>query len=144
MSKLIENLEQLFTEKNIPIDKVELDSNFTLYQLYQHITEKHFTKLEIIVPKTDIGDIQVCYRYVGQLADYNKKAEMLEFVNDLNELQTGYYTLFLAGDGELYLRLLSRVNSNLEQFYEMLITGLQTAKDIALRLEMITGRFSNL
>lgn len=145
MKTMAETFENLLVEKSVPIDKVELDENLTLFQLHQIIKQNHFSRLEIIVPKQVVGDIQITYRFIGQLNNYAKKAEMLEEVNHLNEQLTGYYTLFLAGDGELYLKLLSRSNeSSMEQVYEMLITGLHTAKEILPNIEKITGAFQNV
>lgn len=144
MSTMVENFEKILVEKNIPIDKIELSDTLVLYQWHQQLTSTQASRLEIIVPKQSVGDVQITYRYVGQLNDYAKKNDMLEVVNELNEMQTGYYTLFLAGDGELYLKLLTRSNENMDQVYEMLITGMHTAIDILPRIESVAGAYINL
>lgn len=61
----------------------------------------------------------------------------MELFNQLNEAETAYYRICLAGDGEVYLRLLTRTTNEVMPIYEMLITGSGIAQQIINKIEAL-------
>lgn len=49
--------------------------------------------------------------------------------------RAGYYTLILTGDGEIYLRLLSRTTEDPQLLYELMVFGSATARLVYPELE---------
>lgn len=140
MATIIEQLEQLFLEKQLPATKHELSDNIVVFDMAFSIKENHHARLEIISKNDDeTSDVQMAYRYVGYLTDYDKKGEMLELINQLNAVDSGYYTIQLAEDGEIMLRTLIRVHDDLLPLYETMIQGSAVCRHIAPQLETITG-----
>ena len=81
--------------------------------------------MEVIIQDNDkkYFDAQIIYRNVHRLNDPGKEDEALELINELNGMRTGYYSLFLAGDGEIYLRSLMRTGQDPYPLYETLVVG---------------------
>ena len=68
------------------------------------------------------------------LRDYNSRGKALEVINDLNEMKTGYYSLFLAGDGEVFLRSLLRIGTDPRPLYDTIVLGSAIAKSLQPQL----------
>ena len=64
------------------------------------------------------------------LDDRSKEAETLSLINDLNEMKTGYYNLYLAGDGEVFLRTLMRAGEDAQPIYQTLVMGSSIARHV--------------
>jgi hypothetical protein len=56
-------------------------------------------------------------------------------INEINLKRAGYYTLILTGDGEIYLRLLSRTTEDPQLLYELMVFGSATARLVYPELE---------
>lgn len=130
MSTFQKNFEALIAERKIPAKYREISDGHHLYFFSIKLTKSRDTGVEIIIQNSDdkCVDVQIVYRNIHVLGQYEKRAQALEFINELNEMKTGYYTLHLAGDGEIFLRNLIRVNStDVVPFYETLIAGTNIA-----------------
>ena len=60
-------------------------------------------------------------------------------MNELNEIKTGYYNVYLAGDGEVFLRTLMRTSADVNPLYQTLIVGSTIAKNVIEELETQLG-----
>lgn len=141
---VVEQFDKLFADKNIPINKEVLNNGLVLYRVDYNLTTKHIVRVEVIIEdQKDVTDVQIVVRSVGFLSDYDKRGDLLEVLNALNDVKTGYYRLYLAGDGEILLKLLSRTQKDVEETYQMLFSGVHIARMIQDDIEKVTGAFEN-
>lgn len=87
-----------------------------------------------------IIDFQIVYHKLAYVTNFDAKNQVLEILNELNEMKTGYYRVCLAGDGEIYMRLLSRTTEDVRAAYEMMIVGSTIAKSILPKIEEAVGK----
>lgn len=117
MSKLSENFEQLMKKKIYPSIILRLPRATTCTG-----SSSPCKRVAILLLKsssrsdTDYVDAQIVY-HVHSLADRAKEAEALDLINELNEMKSGYYNFYLAGDGEIFLRTLMRLGPDLLTLY---------------------------
>ncbi|MBS4750088.1 hypothetical protein KG091_03230 [Carnobacteriaceae bacterium zg-ZUI78] len=144
MTTVVESFDALFAERKVPVTKTDIGDGLVLYNVDFRLKATHTLRLEMILENNkEETDIQIVYRHVGFLKNYNQKDEVISLINQLNEMKTGYYTLFLAGDGELYLRKLVRSNYQVKPVYDMLIQGPAIVRALLEDLEAITGAFDD-
>ena len=132
MSKIHENFEAKLNEMNVPFNSKEIENGHKLYRVTFRLTTTRNLVVEIIIQnsESDYADAQVIYRHVHLLTDRSKESDALELINQLNEMRTGYYNLYLAGDGEIFLRSLMRIGEDIEPLYQTMIMGSQIAKSL--------------
>lgn len=132
MSQFKEKFEALLTEKKLPAKYQTIQDGHHLYRFQFRVAKERTLIVEVIIQDSekDYFDAQVIYRNVHNLADYNKKDEALNFINEMNGMRTGYYSLFLAGDGEIYLRSLMRIGQDPYPLYETLVVGSGIARSL--------------
>lgn len=130
MSVIHTNFENKLNEMNIPFNKKEIEKGHALYRLTFRLTTERALVVEIIVQNSEEAyvDAQIIYRHVHVLTDRSKEEIAYETINRLNEMKSGYYALYLAGDGEIFLKTLLRVGSDIEPLYQTMIMGSQIAK----------------
>lgn len=140
-----EKLEALFAEKGVPITKDVLQDNLVLYRVDFKLKPTHILRMEMIVPELEgLKDVQITYRYISFLKDYNKKGDTLALINDLNEVRTGYYRLYLAHDGEIYLKTLVRSSEDVLPIYEVMVQAPTIVANFLPEIEEIAGEFNNM
>lgn len=145
MTSIVSLLDQLFEEKKMPVERQEIEGDLALYILNYQLKPNHLLRMELICPK-DItrADVQMTYRYVTMLSRYEKRNEVLDVINDFNEIDSGYYTFYLANDGEVYARTLIRSGLDVEGIFEIMYQGPFIISHILPKLEGIIGEFSNV
>ena len=118
------------------MDIQEIENGHHLYRLQFRITDKHALAVEIIFQEgdQDYVDCQIIYRHIHMLKDYHKRQEALDAINELNEMKTGYYSLYLAMDGEIFLKTLLRVGPDIIPMYETLVYGSSIGKNLVADL----------
>ena len=141
MSTIKENFEQKMKEMQIPVNYQEIEDGHHLYRFSYQVTKNKQLLVEVILQESEEAhiDAQVIYRHVHLMDDRRKENQALSLINELNGMQTGYYTLYLAGDGEIFLRSLVRVGQDIEPFYETIIMGSAIARTIIPRLTETLG-----
>lgn len=145
MATVIEQLDALFLDKEVPVTKREIEEKLVLYTIDFILTDKHHLRVELIAESgVEQTDVQVTYRYVSMLTDYDKRGDLLEVLNELSYMATGYYTMHLAGDGEIYMRTLIRTHADVLPLYETLIQGPAIVRSILPQIEKVAGEFSNV
>ncbi|MCI7240824.1 MAG: hypothetical protein MR493_05755 [Aerococcus suis] len=139
MATITTALEQLFKEKGMPMQKQELDNHQYVYNGAYRLAEDHTIPFDIVIREfkddSKVTEYQISYRNITQVKDYSQTPKALEVINDLNRQLSGYYTIVLAGDGEIYLRLLSRTTIDVQILYELLVFGSATARVVYPKLE---------
>lgn len=145
MTTIVSLLDQLFEEKKMPVERQEVEGDLALYILNYQLKPNHVLRMEMICPK-DVtrADVQMTYRYVTMLSRYEKRHEVLEVINDFNEMDSAYYTFYLANDGEVYARTLIRSGLDVESIFEIMYQGPFIISHILPKLEKIAGEFSNV
>lgn len=142
MSVIKQAFDELLQRKELPAQHMEIEGGHHLYSFQFTVTPTQALMVEVILQHTDApyADAQVVYRHVHMLADYGKRAKALETINELNEMKTGYYSLYLAGDGEIFLRTLMRVGIDPQPLYETIVYGSGIAKDLTSELATALGK----
>lgn len=141
MSVIQTNLENKLNEVKIPYNKTEIENGHTLYRFSFRLSTKRALVVEVIIQnsKDKYVDAQIIYRHVHLLTDRSKEAAAYELLNQLNEMKTGYYNLYLAGDGEIFLRTLVRTGQDAEPIYQTLVMGSGIAKGLQAELTKVLG-----
>ena len=141
MSIIKDNFVKLAREKELPMEYLEIEGGHHLFRLQFGVTDVLVVAVEIIIQNTDApyADGQIVYRNIHMVDSYSKRAKALETINDLNEMKTGYYSLYLAGDGEIFLRNLMRVSADPQCLYETLVYGSAIARDAIKALNEALG-----
>ena len=132
MSQFKEKFEQLLNEKKLPAKYQEIQKGNHLYRFQFRVSKERVLIVELIIQETDEAnfDAQIIYRHVHMLSDYSRQQRALELINVLNGARTGYYSLYLAGDGEIYLRNLMRSTQDPLPLYETLVVGSSIARGL--------------
>ena len=141
MSKITDNYEALVKEKKLPFSKEEIESGHHLYRVQFRISDQKLLVVELIIQESedDYVDAQIIYRKLHMLNDRAKEEKALALMNELNEIKTGYYNVYLAGDGEVFLRTLMRTSADVNPLYQTLIVGSTIAKNVIEELETQLG-----
>ena len=138
LTKITDQFEKILKEKQIPLAKRQLENGQVSYNGKFQLTKEKALPFGIVFDKEDdISDYQIVYHHLAFVSNFNKKTTVLELVNELNELQSGYYRICLGSDGEIYMRLLGRTSDNVQPLYEMLVTGSTIAKAVLPRIEAL-------
>lgn len=145
MSQFKEKFEALLNEKKLPAKYTEIQGGNHLYRFQFRLSKERILIVEVIVQETEGEhlDTQVIYRHVHLLKDYDQRQKALEVMNELNGSKTGYYNLYLAGDGEIYLRNLMRSNQDPTILYEVIVVGSSIARNLQIDLEKNLGPSAN-
>lgn len=142
MSVIKQAFDELLKRKSLPTQYMEIEGGHHLYSFQFTISATQEMMVEVILQNTDApyADAQVVYRHLHMLSHYTKRPKALEMINELNEVKSGYYSLFLAGDGEIFLRTLMRVGSDPQPLYETIVYGSGIAKDLVIALQKALGK----
>ncbi|MBG9980044.1 hypothetical protein HZY91_00040 [Facklamia sp. DSM 111018] len=141
MTQFKEQFEALLNEKKLPAKYQEIQGGNHLYRFQFRISEDRILIVEVIIQDSDkeYFDVQVIYRHVHVLNDYSKQNDALSLINELNGMRTGYYHLYLAGDGEIYLRNLMRIGHDPYPLYETIVVGSGIARNLQADFEKKLG-----
>ena len=138
MPNITASFEGILREKQVPLAKSIDEQKQTFYSGSFQLTRTKTLPFHVAFQSADgISDVEIVYSKLAMISNYQKKAELLELFNQLNEAETAYYRICLAGDGEVYLRLLTRTTNEVMPIYEMLITGSGIAQQIINKIEAL-------
>lgn len=138
MPNITASFEGILREKQVPLAKSIDEQKQTFYSGSFQLTTTKTLPFHVAFQSADgISDVEIVYSKLAMISNYQKKAELLELFNQLNEAETAYYRICLAGDGEVYLRLLTRTTNEVMPIYEMLITGSGIAQQIINKIEAL-------
>lgn len=146
MEKIIENFEAFIKEREMPLSKREIQNGQLLFNGAFRIRKNLSLPFGVVFDNkqnTKTIDYQVVYHRLAYVRDFDKKVEVLELLNELNEMKSGYYRFCLAGDGEIYMRLLARTTEDVQPVYEMMAMGGNIAKTLLPEIEKVVGENTN-
>lgn len=144
MTTIVSLLDKVFEEKQMPVERQEIEGDLVVYILNYQLKLNHILRMELICPKdVNRADVQLTFRYVTMLSRYEKRHDVLEVINDFNESDSGYYTFYLANDGEVYARTLIRSGLDVDGIFEIMYQGPFIISHILPKLTEIAGEFSN-
>lgn len=131
--------DDMFATKQVPIQKKELANDQYLYSGGYKLAEDKVIPFHIVArdfkDDANVTEYQITYRKVCQVEDFNNTNTALQVINELNQKVSGYYILVLSGDGEIYLRMLSRTMVDVQLVYEVMVFGSSTARRVYPILE---------
>lgn len=141
MSKITERFEELLKEKKMPLTKKEIQNGQLLYNGAFRVTKSKRLPFGIVFDSKDnpTVDYQIIYNRLTYIKDFNRKADVMELLNELNEMKAGYYRFCVRGDGEIYMRLLARTSEDIRPVYEMLVMGGSIARSLLPEIEKAVG-----
>lgn len=139
MTETIENFEALIKEKKIPLKKSELKNGQILFNGSFRLDKTKVLPFGIVFDNKDAQsvDFQITYHKLAYVQDFSKREAILELLNELNQVKAGYYSVILAGDGEIYLKQLSRTTSDVAAAYETMVFGSTIAKVLIKEIEKV-------
>lgn len=135
---VLEAIDKLFAEKKLPLKKQEIPNNQYVYQGTFNIRpDKQIPFGVVIVDGEGLVDYQISFKRLAYLTNYNDKAKVLELINELNQTIAFYFTVFLAGDGEIIMKMMAKTSEDVRPVYDTLIVGSNVAKHVMAELEKI-------
>lgn len=139
MTTLTDNFEELLRSKKIPLKKNVIQKGQILYNGNFRLSETQSLPFGIVFDSKDnpVIDYQITYHRLAYVADYSKREAVLDLINELNQLKSGYYTVCLGGDGEIYLKLLGRTSDDILPVYEMMVFGSSIAKALLPEISQV-------
>ena len=142
LETVVTALDSYFVQKKFPIKKDKLTQGEAFYQGVMKAGPQHLVPFNIVISKNQpVSDYQISYTRVAFLNDYADKANLLEWANQWNLGNAYYYTVCLAADGEIFLRLLSRTTTDVAPLYDMLVMGSKVVQKMCVELQQ---KFSNV
>ena len=141
MSKIIDNFEQLLKEKQMPLSKKEIKNGQILFNGAFRVKKNMRLPFGVVFDNKDSEtiDYQIVYHRIAYVRDFSKKEAVMVLLNEINEMKSGYYRFCLAGDGEIYMRLLARTSEDIRGLYEMMVMGGNIAKALIPEIEEVNG-----
>lgn len=132
-------LEKMFKDKKVPVKKNKFNEDQVVFSGAYRIAEDKTIPFNVVAREfkegSSVTEYQITYRKLVQVEDFNNQTKALAVINEINLKRAGYYTLILTGDGEIYLRLLSRTTEDPQLLYELMVFGSATARLVYPELE---------
>lgn len=93
----------------------EIPHDQLILQTALRVDEEKVVPCSIFIHDTDDMDYvnyQITYNRIGLVTDRNRLSNILEKINELNLMETGYYHFAISPDGELHMRNLGILGEN--------------------------------
>lgn len=145
MNQIIENFRETLKEQNMNLTKEELKNNQVLFTGGFRLRENQQIPFGIVFDASDqeTVDYQVMYNQIGYLDNRDKKSELLDYLNEINQMKAGYYSFTVRDDGEIYLRTLGRIGQDVKAAYEVMIYGGSIAQALVPELDELLEKLNN-
>lgn len=145
MSQIIENFRNMLKEQNMNLTEKELDNNQILFTGGFRIQKDKQIPFGVVFDASDQEtiDYQVMYNRLGYLSNHDKKSELLNYFNEINQMKSGYYSFAVRADGEIYLRTLGRTGQDIQSAYEVMIYGGSIAQALIPELDDLLKALNN-
>lgn len=88
---------------------------------------------------SDRVNYQITYNRIGYVTDRNKMGEVLEALNDLNRVRSGYFHFAISKDGEVIMRNLGITGEDVRPLVNTFIYGGRILRALFPDLEKISG-----
>lgn len=154
MSKLTDSFIKEAKEKNIKFNSQVIEKPMTnstgkevnhkqlILQTALQVTKEKVVPCAVILHDTDqleYVNYQMDYNRIGQVTDRNALPIILEKINEINSMKSGYYHFVIKPDGELHMRHLGIVGSDTTPAVSTFINGGKILRTILPELKEIEG-----
>lgn len=154
MSKLTDKFIEEAKEKNIKFNSQVIERPMTnstgkevnhkqlILQTALQVTKNKVVPCAVILHDTDqleYVNYQMDYNRIGQVTDRNALPEILEKINEINSMKSGYYHFVVKPDGELHMRHLGIVGNDTTPAVSTFINGGKILRTILPELKEIEG-----
>lgn len=145
MNQIIENFRDILEDQNMNLTEKELQNNQVLFTGGFRLQENQQIPFGIVFDASDqeTVDYQVMYNRIGYLNNRDKKPELLDYLNEINQMKAGYYSFTVRDDGEIYLRTLGRTGQDVKAAYEVMIYGGSIAQALMPELNELLEELNN-
>lgn len=154
MSKLTDRFLQEAEEKKVKFssrvaerklkDKEgnEIPHEQLILQTALRVDEEKIVPSSIFIHDTDKMDYvnyQITYNRIGLVTDRNELPNILEKINELNSMKSGYYHFAISPDGELHMRNLGILGDDPVPTLNTFLHGGRILRAIIPELEKVEG-----
>lgn len=153
MSLITRNFEEVAKERKIefehqenrhPLKNAEGKEVVQVQQFYQtslKIGETEAVPCAVIIHDAPMDRVnyQITYNHIGQVTDRNKLPAILEKLNDINSLKSGYFHFVISAAGELSMRHLGMTGEDVKPMMDTFIAGGRILNLLLPELRDISG-----
>lgn len=153
MSLITDNFEKVAKERNLEFDHQEnryplknadgeeVEQVQQFYQTSLKISQTEAVPCAVIIHDApmDIVNYQITYNHIGQVTDRNKLAGILEKLNEINSLKSGYYHFVVSASGELVMRHLGMTGEDTHPLVDTFMSGGRILNLLIPELRQISG-----
>lgn len=153
MSLITDKFKQMSLDQNIqfnnqvinrPIknkDGQEIEQKQSVFQTGMKLTDQKVVPCSVIIhdAPNDRVNYQITYNRVGYVSDRHKMPEVLEKLNELNTVRSGYYHFAVNPDGELHMRNLGITGEDVRPLVDTFVYGGRILRALYPELEKISG-----
>lgn len=136
MTAITDAVDTLFKEKGLPLVKTATeDGHFAYHGTFKlHAEDEPLSFNLLFQNEEDMSDFQIAFTKLAYVS-FQQKEAVLEVLNEFNVYKGLYYTAVMGGDGEIFLKAISRVSKeNVRPVYDMLVIGSNIAVTFAKEL----------
>lgn len=139
MNQVNEQFQALLKEKNFPM-KVSEGSDGMTYQGKLAVTEGHLVDFAVFLSKGEDETIgQIVFNNVAYMDKESDKSLWLEAINQLNLDQGLYYYFALDHDNRVFARYVTKITSDVENLFQILIKGSRVVRQAVPYLDAHTS-----
>lgn len=122
-------------------DEKEVNQKQHAFQSGLQIKKSKVVPCSVIIhdAPSDRVNYQITYNRIGYVTDRNKMGEVLEALNDLNRVRSGYYHFAISKDGEVIMRNLGITGEDVRPLVNTFIYGGRILRALFPELEQIAG-----
>mgnify|MGYP006864952124 FL=1 len=153
MSLITEKFKQLADDQNVkfkdrvveqPIknkDGEEVTQKQHAFQTGLQVNKDKVVPCSVIIQESpsDRVNYQITYNRIGYVTDRNKIGAVLEELNELNRVRSGYYHFAISKDGELIMRNLGITGEDVRPLINTFVFGARILRALYQELDQISG-----
>lgn len=119
----------------------EVNQKQVVFQSGLKISEDKIVPCSVIIQEApaDRVNYQITYNQIAYVSDRNKLPKILEKINELNTVRSGYYHFSITKDGELHMRNLGITGEDVKPVVNTFIFGGRILRALLPELENIEG-----
>lgn len=154
MSLITDNFKKVADEKNLKFNAKDIERTLTdnkgeevphkqvVLQTALQVSDDKVVPSAVVLHDTDdleYINYQMTYNRIGLVTDRNKISEILEKINEINSLKSGYYHFIVNPDGELIMRHLGIMGADAVPAVSTFIHGGRILRSIMPELAELDG-----
>lgn len=153
MSLITDKFKQVASDRSIgfkdqvlnrPIktkDGKEIEQKQAVFQTGMQLNDEKVIPCSVIIhdAASDRVNYQITYNRIGYVSDRNKMPQILEKLNELNTVRSGYYHFAVNQDGELHMRNLGITGEDVRPLVDTFVYGGRILRALFPDLQKISG-----